>query len=70
MRGTAKDRAEYYAKSLGSGRAPAWHTQNEIRGFENCDPLPGGDELFRGSQNVRQASSVQTDNNEKASYGA
>lgn len=52
MRGAAKDRAEYYTKALGSGGAPAWHTQNEIRGMEDEDPIEGGDELFRGSQNA------------------
>lgn len=52
MRGAAADRAEYYTKALGSGGAPAWHTQNEIRAMEDRDPIEGGDELFRGSQNA------------------
>lgn len=42
LRASAKDRAEYYAKSLGSGGSPAWHTQDEIRAFEDADPM-GGD---------------------------
>ncbi|MDP3650895.1 MAG: phage portal protein [Rhodoferax sp.] len=42
LRASAKDRAEYYAKSLGSGGSPAWHTQDEIRAFEDQDPM-GGD---------------------------
>lgn len=42
MRASSKDRAEYYAKSLGSGGSPAWHTQDEIRAFEDQDPM-GGD---------------------------
>lgn len=45
MRGAAKDRAEYYAKALGSGGAPAWMTQNEVREDDGLDPLDGGDEL-------------------------
>jgi len=34
MRGAAKDRAEYYAKALGSGGAKGWMTQNDVRRFE------------------------------------
>ncbi|MES1979558.1 MAG: phage portal protein [Pseudomonadota bacterium] len=41
LRASAKDRAEYYAKSLGSGGSPAWHTQDEIRDFEDADPMGG-----------------------------
>ena len=47
MRGAAKDRAEYYAKALGSGGAPAWMTQNEVREDDGLDPIDGGDELPR-----------------------
>ena len=47
MRGAAKDRAEYYAKALGSGGSPAWMTQNEVREDDGLDPLDGGDELPR-----------------------
>lgn len=42
LRASAKDRAEYYAKSLGSGGSPAWMTQDEIRALEEQDPM-GGD---------------------------
>lgn len=45
LRGAAKDRAEFYSKALGSGGAPAWLTPNDIRGFEDMDPIDGGDEL-------------------------
>jgi HK97 family phage portal protein len=45
MRGAAKDRGEFYAKSLGSGGSPAWATPNEIRAIEGDDPIEGGDEL-------------------------
>jgi phage portal protein BeeE len=41
LRASAKDRAEYYAKSLGSGGSPAWHTQDEIRAMEDLDPMGG-----------------------------
>lgn len=45
MRGAHKDRGEFYAKALGSGGSPAWATPNEIRAWEDLNPLPGGDEL-------------------------
>jgi HK97 family phage portal protein len=47
MRGVAKDRAEFYAKALGSGGSPAWMTPNEVRATEGHDPVEGGDELPR-----------------------
>lgn len=42
MWASAKDQAEYFAKALGSGGSPAWHTQDEIRAFLEYDPM-GGD---------------------------
>jgi HK97 family phage portal protein len=45
MRGDSTARANYYAKALGAGGAPAWLTQNEIRADEGRDPIEGGDEL-------------------------
>lgn len=45
MRGAAKDRAEYFAKALGSGGSPAWMTQNEVRGEDGLDWVEGGDSL-------------------------
>lgn len=47
LRGAAKDRAEFYAKALGAGGSPAWLTPNDIRGFEDMDPHPDGDELAK-----------------------
>lgn len=41
MRGAAKDRAEYYAKALGSGGSPAWLTQDEVRDLEEYNPMGG-----------------------------
>jgi len=41
MRGASKDRAEYYSKALGSGGAPAWMTQDEVRGLEELKRLGG-----------------------------
>lgn len=45
LRGAAKDRGEFYAKGLGSGGSPAWLTPNDVRGFEDMDPIDGGDDL-------------------------
>lgn len=51
MRGAARDRAEFYARALGSGgHGTAWMVPNEIRGLEELDPIPGGDELNTGPQ--------------------
>ncbi|WP_399677149.1 phage portal protein [Xenophilus sp.] len=41
MRGSHKDRAEYYAKALGAGGAPGWMTQDEIRALEELNPMGG-----------------------------
>lgn len=47
MRGAAKDRAEYYAKGLGSGGSKGWLTPNDVRNLEDMDrdDSPGADEL-------------------------
>lgn len=42
LRGASKDRAEYYAKALGSGGSPAWMTPDEVRSLEELNPM-GGD---------------------------
>lgn len=42
LRGSMKDRAEYFAKALGSGGSPAWMTQDEVRKLEELNPM-GGD---------------------------
>lgn len=42
LRGAAKDRAEYYAKALGSGGSQGWMTADEVRALEELNPM-GGD---------------------------
>lgn len=42
LRGSMKDRADYFAKALGSGGSPAWMTQDEVRRMEEMNPM-GGD---------------------------
>lgn len=41
LRGSAKDRAEYYARALGSGGHPGWMTPDEVRTLEEMNPLGG-----------------------------
>jgi len=41
MHATSKDRAEYLARALGSGGAPAWMSQDEARAVEDMDPMGG-----------------------------
>lgn len=38
LRGDSKARAEYFSKALGSGGAPPWLTQNEVRIVEGWNP--------------------------------
>jgi HK97 family phage portal protein len=47
MRGAFSDRMTGYSKALGAGGSPAWMTPNEIRAFEEMNPIDGGDELPR-----------------------
>lgn len=42
MRGSHKDRGEFYSRALGAGNAPAWMTPDEVRALEDLNPL-GGD---------------------------
>jgi hypothetical protein len=41
MHASLKDQSEYFAKALGSGGSPAWHTQDEIRAFIEHNPMGG-----------------------------
>lgn len=52
LRGAAKDRAEYYAKALGSGGSPAWMTQDEVRGLEELNPFGGDAAVLPVATNV------------------
>lgn len=42
LRGAIKDQGDYFAKALGSGGAPAWMTQDEVRELLEMNPM-GGD---------------------------
>lgn len=52
LRGAAKDRAEYYAKALGSGGSQAWMTADEVRGLEELNPMGGPASLLPAPTNV------------------
>ena len=41
LRGALKDRAEYFARALGSGGGPAWMSQDEVRALEELNPMGG-----------------------------
>lgn len=41
MRASHTDRANYFKAALGSGNAPAWMTQDEIRALEELNPMGG-----------------------------
>lgn len=64
MRGAAKDRAEYNAKALGTGGAPAWMTPNEVRATEGLDPVDGGDELPKPTQTATSSPATENGDNE------
>jgi len=50
LRGSSKDRAEYYTKALGSGGHPGWMTPDEVRALEEMNPRGGiAGELPQGS---------------------
>lgn len=49
LRASAKDRADYYSKALGSGGSPAWMAPNEIRSLEDLNWIEGGDDLPKPS---------------------
>lgn len=58
MRGAHKDRAEYFSKALGSGGAPAWMTQDEVRALDELNPLGGAAAQLREPTNVAKASTT------------
>lgn len=64
LRGAHKDRAEYYAKALGTGGSPAYMTPNEIRALEDLNPVEGGDELPKPT-NVGGAAPEGTQNDNR-----
>jgi HK97 family phage portal protein len=46
LRGSMKDQAEYFSKALGSGGAPAWMTQDEVRDVADLGRRGGDADLL------------------------
>jgi HK97 family phage portal protein len=61
LRGSSKDRAEYYAKALGAGGSPAWMTPDEVRALEELDPMGGDAALLPKPTNVPKKPSGEPD---------
>lgn len=66
MRGAAKDRAEYYAKGLGSGGSKGWLTQNDVRDLEELDRSdePEADKLPQQITNQPEAAKPAVEEDE------
>lgn len=52
MRGSAKERSEYYKAALGAGGSPPWMSQDEVRELEDMNPMGGKAALLREPSNV------------------
>lgn len=61
MRGSAKERAEYFARALGAGGSPPWMTQDEVRELDEMNPMGGNAAVLREPSNVAPASEETTD---------
>lgn len=61
LRGDFKDQAEYFAKALGAGGAPAWMTQDEVRADVGLPPMGGAAaQLSAGTMNMDGGSTDAT----------
>lgn len=54
LHAVAKDQAEYFSKALGSGGAPAWMTQDQVRDLLDMDPMGGAAGKLPVATNVPQ----------------
>ncbi|MFA7523637.1 MAG: phage portal protein [Halothiobacillaceae bacterium] len=52
MRGSHKDRSEFYSRALGAGGSPAWMTQDEVRELEELNPMGGDAAMLPKPTNV------------------
>lgn len=52
-RGDITTRMNSYRIGLGRAGEPGVYTQNEVRGWENLPPIPGGDTLMTGIDNAK-----------------
>ncbi|HEV7285331.1 MAG TPA: phage portal protein [Kaistia sp.] len=65
LRGSMKDQADYFAKALGSGGAPAWMKANEVRDTLDMPRDPGGDVLNPGSSMAGQNGDPPLENDDQ-----
>lgn len=73
LRGATKDRGEYYSRALGSGGAPAWMTQDEVRALEELNPMGGAAAALPIATNVparAPAGAADQDPNDPDAAGA
>jgi HK97 family phage portal protein len=70
MRGSSKDRADYFAKALGAGGGPAWMTQDEVRELEELNPMGGRAAVLPIPTNVGGTPPKPTEDPENEPTGA
>jgi len=66
MRGSHKDRSEYFAKALGAGGSPAWMSQDEVRALEELNPMGGTAAALPIATNVGAKPRDGTNDNQNA----
>lgn len=49
LRGSMKDQADFFAKALGTGGAPGWLSQNEVRDLSDYPETPDGNTVSKGT---------------------
>lgn len=54
LRGDAKSRAEFYKAALGTASSPGWMTQNEVRDYEDLDPMDGLDQMWQAPSSAEK----------------
>jgi len=52
LRATPEKQAQYYQAALGNGGTPAWMTVDEVRGFEDLNPMGGAAALLQPTANA------------------
>jgi len=65
LRGTPKARAEYFKAALGSGGAPAWMTQDEVRALEELNPMGGEAAALPKPSNVSGSAAAASDDDDE-----
>ncbi|WP_019999072.1 phage portal protein [Aureimonas ureilytica] len=66
LRGSMKDQADFFSKALGTGGAPGWQSQNEIRGILDLPPKEGCDDVSKGAMGLARAVGEPVNDNSEA----